>query len=159
MIWHEWHNLMTSFPWICNESRRHSRGTYLFTMKRYNQVESDGSHPTNSNLVGRGSWIWYVLLPRPTKLNMVGRGSRISCVFILRPTCRTGVGRIWDVNRWDEEWSMTINLTILFWPNVLWWQQQVRITCNIRLFSSWINKCTYHEPSSWFTLLHLVVCD
>jgi hypothetical protein len=22
--------LMTSFPWICNESRRHSRGTYLF---------------------------------------------------------------------------------------------------------------------------------
>jgi hypothetical protein len=41
--WHEWnecawhcdlgnHNVqrLTPFPWLCNESRRHSRGTYLF---------------------------------------------------------------------------------------------------------------------------------
>jgi hypothetical protein len=30
----EWHDMnvprLTSFPWLCNESRRHGRGTYLF---------------------------------------------------------------------------------------------------------------------------------
>jgi hypothetical protein len=30
--------LMTSFPWICNESRRHSRGTYLFVVEHYKKL-------------------------------------------------------------------------------------------------------------------------
>jgi hypothetical protein len=73
MTWFEMNDiiLMTSFPWICNESWRHSRGTYLFNKARAKYIfqnfeEAKTTWPRSTGLKkhrrscsGRASKSWH----------------------------------------------------------------------------------------------------